>query len=113
MSIGGSASHSGTSKSKTDKGTTTSQLSLDQNAINKIIQDTLGGANGLASIFGAEQNSGIYNSSVANQAAGNLTANIIGELAKITGKTTTTHDNKINSNSNTNSQELNFKGFTL
>ena len=68
-------------------GTKTTQLELDQDATDKIIADVLGGANGLKDIFGGEQNAGIFDSSVAAQASGDLTANLIGELAKLTGKT--------------------------
>tara|TARA_R110000782_G_scaffold246175_1_gene332891 strand:+ start:1856 stop:2203 length:348 start_codon:yes stop_codon:yes gene_type:complete len=68
-------------------GTKTTQLELDQDATDKIIADVLGGANGLKDIFSGEQNAGIFDSSVAAQASGDLTANLIGELAKLTGKT--------------------------
>ena len=71
----------------------TEQLSLDQAAIEKLISDVLGGSEGLGSIFGGEQDTGLFNSSVANQAAGDLAANLIGELAKLTGKTTTEQEN--------------------
>jgi hypothetical protein len=64
----------------------TEQLLLDPAAIQQIIRDVLGGADGLASIFAGEQSAGLYNSSVAAQAAGDLTAKLTGELAKITGK---------------------------
>ena len=77
---------SGTSSST---GTKTEQLQLEQDAVDKIVQDVLGGAEGLASIFAGEQASGIFNSSVANQEAGDLAANLVGELAKLTGKTVT------------------------
>ncbi len=73
-------------------GTRTSQLELDDAAIKKIIEDVLGSESGLASIFGGEQTAGIFDSSVAAQASGDLAANLVGELAKLTGKTTEAFD---------------------
>lgn len=88
--FGGKTSTSGnTTASGSEKrtGKTTNQLQLDPAAVQKIIQDVLGGADGLASIFSGEQSSGLYNSSTAAQAAGDLTAKLVGEIAKLTGKT--------------------------
>jgi len=76
-----SGSVSGTQKSSAKR---TEKLVLDQDAITKIIADALGGAGGLAEIFAGEQSSGIFNSSVSAQAAGDLTSKIVGELAKLT-----------------------------
>lgn len=98
MSFGGSSSTSAKTTGTREKEDTstareqrgTSQLELDQTAIDKIVQDVLGGGNGLANIFGGEQTAGIFNSSVAAQASGDLAANLVGELAKLTGKTVTT-----------------------
>jgi hypothetical protein len=73
-------------------GTRTEQLQLEPEAIQKIIADVLGGANGLADIFSAEQNAGIFNSSVATDQAGDLVTGLVGELAKLTGKTVGTED---------------------
>lgn len=70
----------------TGSGVQTERYNLDQNAIDKMIQDVLGGADGLASIFSGEKNAGIFDSSVAAQAAGNLAANLVGELAKLTSE---------------------------
>lgn len=98
MSIGGSSSAKTTSTKEskdTDKASAsrqTSQLSLDQTAIEKIIGDVLGSESGLASIFGGEQTAGLFDSSVAAQASGDLVANLIGELAKVTGTTVTTSE---------------------
>ena len=61
-------------------------------AITKIIADVLGGPQGLAEIFAGEQTAGIFDSTVAAQASGDITANVIGELAKITGERETTQD---------------------
>lgn len=79
----GSSSASGTS---TTTGTTTEKLVLDQAAIDKIVKDVLGGEEGLAQIFSQEQAAGIFDSSVAAQAAGNLVTNLVGELAKLTAE---------------------------
>ena len=73
-------------------GVGTKQLQLDPAAIQQIIKDILGADNGLASIFNAENQAGIFDSSVAQQAAGDLVSNIVGELAKITGKEVVTED---------------------
>jgi hypothetical protein len=92
MSFGGSSSASREDKKKTESedtqtsGSRVEQLKLDQKAVEKIISDVLGSESGLASIFGGEQSAGIYNSTVASQASGDLVANLVGELAKITGK---------------------------
>lgn len=90
----GESSTSGTRGKETTKGSKRgrqeSQLELDQAAIEKIISDVLGSESGLASIFGGEQSAGIFDSSVAAQASGDLAANLVGELAKITGKQVTT-----------------------
>lgn len=103
MDIGGSL---GLNK-KTEKGSRveestktksgSSQLQLDQAAIEKLIEDVLGNESGLASIFGGEQTAGIFDSSVAAQASGDLAANLVGELAKLTGKTVTSDTETVNS----------------
>ncbi len=59
------------------------RLEISDEAIDKIVTDILRGPDGLASIFAGEQNAGVFNSSVANQAAGDLTAKISGEIAKL------------------------------
>ena len=68
------------------------RLEISDEAIDKIIRDVLGGATGLASIFAGEQNAGVFNSSVSAQAAGDLSANIIGEIAKLRAEKVTTTD---------------------
>lgn len=94
MSIGGSSSASTTGKNESEtqeesrEGSRTEQLILDQAGIDKIIQDVLSQAgSGIKDIFAGEQTAGIFNSTVAAQAAGDLAANLAGEIAKITGKT--------------------------
>jgi len=89
MNIGGSAKRKtererGT-ETKASTGLRTEQLILDDVAIQKIIEDVLGGPQGLAQIFAGEQTAGIFDSSVAAQAAGDLAANLVGEIAKLTG----------------------------
>lgn len=69
------------------KGTQTSQLQLDEEAITRIIQETLGSTAGLASVFSQDNAAGVYNSTGSKQAAGDLVAKLVGELATITGKT--------------------------
>ncbi len=81
-----------TSGTSTRTGTRTEQLELDRVAINKIIQDVLGGTGGLADIFAGEQSAGIFGSSVAAQSAGNFVANLVGELAKLQAKKVTTEE---------------------
>ena len=87
----GSGSGSGTS---TSSGTTTERLNIEQEGIDKIIQDVLGGAEGLASIFSGEQNAGIFDSSVAAQAAGDLASRLVGEIAQLTAEKETTQEAK-------------------
>jgi hypothetical protein len=83
-----------TSGSGTTKGTTkgTEQIIIDQAAIEKIIADVLGGAEGLASIFQGEQTAGIFDSTVSAQAAGDLASKLVGEIAKLTAVKETTQE---------------------
>jgi hypothetical protein len=76
----------------TRKGENTEQLELDDAAVQQIIRDVLGGADGLAAIFAGEKNAGLFNASASNQAAGDLASKLVGELAKITGKNVSTTD---------------------
>lgn len=68
------------------------RLELDEAAITSILEELLSGPDGLASIFAGEQNAGIFNSSVSAQAAGNLSAKIVGELARLTAEEVSTTD---------------------
>ena len=68
------------------------RLEISDEAIDKIVSDILSGPEGLASIFGGEQNAGIFDSSVAAQAAGDLTAKITGEIAKLRAERVQTED---------------------
>lgn len=85
----GKGTTSGTTSVKSEE-----QLILEREAIAKIIEDVLGGAQGLGSIFGEEQVAGIFDSSVAAQAAGDITSKLVGELARLTGRKTTTSETK-------------------
>jgi len=87
----------GSEQSGTTKGTASSRseatadvsgeardrLEISDEAIDKIVSDILSGPEGLASIFAGEQTAGVFNTSVAAQAAGDLTAKITGEIAKL------------------------------
>lgn len=94
----GSQSQSGSGTS-TSKGTITEKLNIDQEGIQKILQDVLGGADGLADIFSAESVSGLYNSTAAVQAAGDLASKLVGEIAKLTAESVTTKDETVTSES--------------
>lgn len=74
------------------KGSVTEKLNIDPAGVEKILQDILGGEQGLASIFSGEQTSGIYSSSVAAQASGDLLTKLAGEIAKLTAEKTTATD---------------------
>lgn len=95
--FGNSQSQSGTSNliansvtKATAKGLQTEELQIEDAAVQKIIRDVLSGPDGLAAIFAGEQDSGLYNSSSANQAAGDLAAKLVGEIAKLKAKKVTT-----------------------
>mgnify|MGYP003146283467 CR=1 FL=1 len=98
MSLSGGAEASQTNTSEdidkllSSSATQTESLDIDDAGVKKITDDLLSGTGGLAEIFGGEQNAGIFDSSVAAQAAGDLSANIIGEIAKLKAKKTTTTD---------------------
>lgn len=89
--FGGSQSQS-TNGTTVNSGIGTESLDISNEAISKIIQDVLGGAGGLAEIFGGEQSTGLYNSSAANQAAGDVTSKLVGEIAKLKAKKVSTTD---------------------
>lgn len=90
---GGTETTTGTTSSSViSTGKETEQLKLDQLAVQKLIEDVLSGPEGLASIFGGEQSAGIFDSSVAAQASGDLAAKLVGELAKLTGERVVTQE---------------------
>ena len=104
-----SSSSSNLSGTTTNTGSTTGRekLNIDQAGIDKIIQDVLGGADGLAAIFSGEQSAGVFNSSVAAQASGDLAAKLVGEIAKLTAEkeTSSTTNNKQIVNTKQTSEE--------
>ena len=91
----GNTTSSGTASSNTiasRAGESRKRLEISQEAIDKIIQDVLAGADGLAAIFAGENSAGIFNSSSANLAAGDLAAKIVGEIAKLQAEEVATTD---------------------
>ena len=98
--------------SETTKGSTTkdafssssSKMILDEEGIDKIIADILGSEQGLASIFGKENTAGIYDSTVSAQASGDLIANLVGELAKLTAETVQTREDTVTETSETKTE---------
>ena len=97
--FGSSSSQEGTTRgttattgTTTQTGTITRGLEIDDIAIERIIQELLGQAGGLADIFGGEQVAGIFGSSVTAQAAGDFAAKLAGEIAKLRAKEVTTED---------------------
>ena len=83
--IGSDSSSSGVLDSLlTKEGATKEYLDLSPVAIERIIQQILGGTEGLASIFSGEKATGLYGSTAAAQASGDLVAQLAGEIAKLT-----------------------------
>lgn len=113
MSLGGSAKASKETKEEnldqivTRTGTQTDFMEIDDEAVKKITDDLLSADGGLASIFAGEQSSGIFNSSVAALEAGDLSANIVGEIAKLRAKKVTKQDGFEETNVDKNSQTKN------
>ncbi len=103
--IFGSSGKQTTSGSSTFKGSQTEQLELDDAAIARIIEQVLGGPQGLAGIFAGEQTAGLFNSTVSAQAAGDVVASLVGELAKLTGKKTVTQESETDSSSKTKTKD--------
>ena len=90
--LAGSAGGGGDTVSSTQvtDSTTRKQLEVSQSAIDKLVGDVLGSEQGLASIFSKENVAGLYDSTVSAQASGDLVANLIGEIAKLTSPEVTT-----------------------
>jgi len=86
-------------------GTESEQLELNPMAVLGIIQNVLGGSQGLASVFQGEQTAGIYNSTVAAQAAGDLASKLVAEIAQITGKKTKKKDEATGENTQSLSRQ--------
>ena len=89
-----STSNSEKTQATSSSGTQTESLEISDEAVDQIIADVLGGTDGLASIFSGEQNAGIFNSSVSAQAAGDLSAKLVGEIAKLRAKKVTQTDSE-------------------
>jgi len=81
---GTSAGTSTGTATETITGATRKGLEIDPAAIEKIVADALGSEQGLAEIFSKENVAGIFGSSVAAQASGDLISKITGEIAKLT-----------------------------
>jgi len=87
--FGGSESKNTTSNANTNtnsSGLQVSQLDIGAEGVKKIIADVLGSAGGIKDIFSDENVAGIFNSSAANQAAGDLSAKLVGEITKLLAK---------------------------
>lgn len=84
--FGQDVSTTGTTKGTTKEGGVTTQKNFfDKRSLEMIIENVLA-QGGLAEIFTEENAAGIYNSSVAKQASGDLLGNIARELAILTGE---------------------------
>jgi len=75
-----------TTQALQETGVETKQLQISAAGVDKIIEDVLGSEEGIAEIFSQENVAGIFDSSVAAQASGDLVANLVGEIAKLTAK---------------------------
>jgi hypothetical protein len=66
------------------------RLKIDQEGVDRILEQLLSGQQGLAGIFAEEQGAGLYDSTVAAQAAGDLAAKVVGEIAALTAERVST-----------------------
>lgn len=84
-------------------GITKEYTDISPEAVERILQQVLGGTEGLASIFSQEQVSGLYSSTTAAQASGDLLAQLAGEIAKLTAPKITerTEEEKLTSEGST------------
>jgi len=73
----GSTSKTGTSKRR-------EKLNIDSAGIESLVRDVLASEQGLSEVFNEENVAGVFNSSVASQASGDLVAQIAREIAKLT-----------------------------
>lgn len=83
--------------------TITKQLEVDKEGILKYIGDILSGNQGLAQIFSQESGAGLYGGSGAKQGTEDLLAKIAGEIAKVTGKETSTKTGTVGTEEETTS----------
>ena len=84
-----------TQESQQKEGSEVEQFTVDQAAIDKVVEDILAGDSGLAKLFSEENEVGIYNSTVAKQGSQDLIAAIAGEVAKLTGRTTRSYGENV------------------
>lgn len=89
---GKSRSSTSTTENVKETGRRVEQLDISQEGIDKIIADVLGGADGLAEIFAEENVAGIFDTSVAAQAAGDLATKLAGEIARLTAANVITEE---------------------
>ena len=75
--------------SATQDGTTTEKLNIDEEGLLRLIDKSLEGVGGLASIFGGEAGAGLFGSSSAKLQTEDLLAKIAGELAQVTAEKVT------------------------
>ena len=95
----GEATGTGTQKTTFDtlvtgkkRGTEKRFLDIEEEGVQKIMADILGGTEGLAEIFSEQGAAGLYSTSVAAQASGDLVTKLAGEIAKLTAKEVTEFD---------------------
>ena len=84
FNFGASVGSGSTSGSTSESGTKTTQRSLSQEAVDKLIYDVLSSDSGLAAIATAENVSGGSRSSSKTLMAQDLIAKVVGEIANIT-----------------------------
>lgn len=96
MSFGGETEHTNdrtrASEVSNESSIQTRKRDLDEDAIEHMLNEMLGGNQGLSAIFAGEQNAGIYNSTVAAEATGDLVTKILGELSALTAEEVVTSD---------------------
>ena len=68
----------------------TSQSNISDAGVNQILQQILGGTNGLAAISSGQKSAGAYNSSTNQMLTNDLLSRTAGEVAKLKAGTTTT-----------------------
>lgn len=99
--VAGSSNVTGTTK---EGGVQTERLFFNQDQLTNIVERALQGGS-LANIFTEEDVAGIFNSSVSKQAAGDVIAQITGELAKLTGERRVGVDRTVETDQATTSQQ--------
>jgi len=69
--------------------TTTTSSNISDEGVNALIQQILGGSQGLAAVAGGQKSAGLYNSTVNQQLTNDLITRTAGEVAKTKAGTTT------------------------